>query len=829
MLKKETFIPLSSILAIAFLFGMITGAYSQDGPAETLFIKGEYVKCVSLCEEGLESGFVPRLAALELRALLEIGKYEDANVKAVSFWRTSRYDPELVLAVAEVFRATGGKENAKGVVEMLRNGAPDPPWDSGSAAITAYAELAMISGTDGKEVLTELLEPAKEFDPKERDVYISIARLGLKHHDMELAAENFRAGLKLFPGDAEFLLGMELAGVSLPDTEYDEENGIIGYADLALKANPNFPEALLYKANQLTGSKDFEAAGKMLTRLFAVNPSHPQGHGLAAAISLVNEDVAAAEASLKRALDFWPDNPDVWSIVGETLAGQYRFAEGLVYLRKAAAASPDSPGILFELGSNQLRFGELEEGWRNVARAQELDPYHVAAFNLIALRDKIAAYPVLEKSDVMLRMSPEDMAVFGQRAMDLAVRSKETLAEKYRMELTQPVMVEMLPAQEDFAIRTFGLPGGESFLGVCFGPLITMTSPRGKLGRANWESVLWHEMAHTVTLDMTRHRIPRWLSEGISVYEERQAREGWGQGMTSDFRARLLEDELAPIEALDKLFAGRDIMLGYYQSSLVVEFIIDRFKIEGMRRILNDLSGGISLEKALTSHTLPLSELNSEFKNFARALAGAYGPGLDWSPISDTEYKEYRDDPEKWVAANPKRYTTTMMLAAKFLEEGNWTEAKILAEGIIREVPDNREEYNPYEVLAAAHKGLGDARGERAALLKLYSLDANRSEAAARLLKIEGSDARDADRLLEINPFQDQAYRNLAKANASPEDYGSLLALEPRDASRLHYELAVILKETDPETAIRHTLQALEDNPRFKLALDLLVTLKKAK
>ncbi len=118
------------------------------------------------------------------------------------------------MEVAKVFQATGGTENAKGVVELLLNGLPEPPWKDGTAAVVAYAELAVLAGADGRRVLTELLEPAKEADPKNRGTYLVIARLGLKHHDMELAAENFRAGLKLFPGDAEFLFGLELGGSS---------------------------------------------------------------------------------------------------------------------------------------------------------------------------------------------------------------------------------------------------------------------------------------------------------------------------------------------------------------------------------------------------------------------------------------------------------------------------------------------------------------------------------------------------------------------------------------------------------------------------------------
>ena len=43
-----------------------------------------------------------------------------------------------------------------------------------------------------------------------------------------------------------------------------------------------------------------------------------------------------------------------------------------------------------------------------------------------------------------------------------------------------------------------------------------------------WESVLWHEFCHVVTLKMTKNKMPRWLSEGISVYEERQVDPAWG-------------------------------------------------------------------------------------------------------------------------------------------------------------------------------------------------------------------------------------------------------------------------------------------------------------
>ncbi len=41
----------------------------------------------------------------------------------------------------------------------------------------------------------------------------------------------------------------------------------------------------------------------------------------------------------------------------------------------------------------------------------------------------------------------------------------------------QPVIVEIFPQHKEFAVRTFGLPGADGLLGVCFGRVITANSP----------------------------------------------------------------------------------------------------------------------------------------------------------------------------------------------------------------------------------------------------------------------------------------------------------------------------------------------------------------
>ena len=73
----------------------------------------------------------------------------------------------------------------------------------------------------------------------------------------------------------------------------------------------------------------------------------------------------------------------------------------------------------------------------------------------------------------------------------------------------------MFPKHDDFAVRTVGLPGMIGALGACFGRVVTLDSPKARPpGDFNWAPTLWHELAHVITLQLSKQRVPRWLTEG---------------------------------------------------------------------------------------------------------------------------------------------------------------------------------------------------------------------------------------------------------------------------------------------------------------------------
>ncbi len=58
---------------------------------------------------------------------------------------------------------------------------------------------------------------------------------------------------------------------------------------------------------------------------------------------------------------------------------------------------------------------------------------------------------------------------------------------------------------------------------------------------------MWHEFCHVITLNLTHNKMPRWLSEGISVYEESQQDPRWGQQMNPQYRQMILSGQLTPV------------------------------------------------------------------------------------------------------------------------------------------------------------------------------------------------------------------------------------------------------------------------------------------
>jgi tetratricopeptide (TPR) repeat protein len=423
----------------------------------------------------------------------------------------------------------------------------------------------------------------------------------------------------------------------------------------------------------------------------------------------------------------------------------------------------------------------------------------------------------------------------------LLQRARESLCTKYGVQLEKPTVVEIFDQQKDFAIRTFGLPGGAGFLGVCFGNVITANSPAALGGNlANWEATLWHEFCHVVTLNKTNNKMPRWLSEGISVYEERQASSTWGQTMSPRYREMILEGELTPVSELSGAFlnppSGLHLQFAYYESSLVVEFLIEKHGMETLQRLLSDLGVGMPINESLQRYAGSLELLDAEFAEFATKRAESLAPEADWEE-PELPPGAGLEEWQAWLKDHPKSFAGLVTVARLLIEADRFVEAKAPLAELQAIYPEYAGDDNAHALLAQVHRELKETDQERQALEAWASRADSALEAYSRLMELaaEAEDWRavktNALRILAVSPLVRTPHEQLARAaeelgepDVAIAAYRAVLSLSPLDPAETHYRLARLLHaQGDRDQAKRQVLMALEEAPRFRAAHRLLL------
>jgi Tfp pilus assembly protein PilF len=811
--------------------------------AQRNFLDGDYADVIKEATAGVrDTPANIEWPILLIRALLTVGRNGDADVAMREALGREEQSIRLRWLAREVAQANGRPEEAAQRVEEIRRLVAGRTWNYRTPPeLVVFGRAAVMLGADPKDVLEKVFGTAQKSDPKLRDVYLARGELALEKHDFQLAARAFEEGLKQLPDDPDLHSGRARA--------YAGGDRTVAAASLAaaLKRNPRHVPTLLQIADHHIDAEAYEEADKILDQIIVVNPGHPEAWAYRAVLAHLRNDQAGENVARGRALSTWRRNPRVDHLIGAKLSQKYRFAEGAAYQRRARAFDPNYLPAASQLASDLLRLGNEAEGWALAREVHEKDDYDVEAYNLVTLHDTMSKYVALASEDFVVRMHSKEVTVYGPRVLSLLRRAKQSMVEKYGVELAKPTYIEIFADQRDFAVRTFGLPDVAGFLGVCFGRVVTANSPASSSSPTNWESVLWHEFCHVITLQMTRNKMPRWLSEGISVYEEKLADPSWGMQLNPRYRQMIVDGELVPVGKLSAAFLGpktsNHLQFAYLQSSMVVDFIVRRFGQPALRGILTDLREGMEINAALAKNTVPLEQLEKDFEVFAQERAQELAPKLDWEkPDPELLVATAAEDLAAWEKKHPDNYYLLRLRAQRAADEQKWTEAKTALERLVELYPRQKGTEAPHRPLVAALRALGDTAGERKALQRWVQVDDEAPDAYLRLMELAAADkdwatvSRNAERYLAVNPLVASPYRYQAQATAETGDVSSavvawrtLLQLDVPDAPEAHFKLAGLLHgRGENAEAHRHILTALEETPRYREALRLLVDIKRS-
>ena len=412
------------------------------------------------------------------------------------------------------------------------------------------------------------------------------------------------------------------------------------------------------------------------------------------------------------------------------------------------------------------------------------------------------------------------------------------------MTVKGPILIEMFPKHDDFAVRTVGLPGMIGALGACFGRVVTLDSPRARQqpGDFLWEATLWHELGHVITLQMSNQRVPRWLTEGISEWEETQARKDWTRPGDAMFARVLNRGEDIKLKDFNASFQDpKRISLAYYQGRLVVDYMVREFGQASLNRLLRAYGQGLdtdaALKQILNTDLAAMQKgfdqyLEREFGDLKRALVIPEGAELLKTPL---------DGLEKLAKDNPKSAPVHQAYAIALRKAGRLDDAVQEFEKVIALSPTATGNDSPHAQLAEIALEKKDRTRAISELTALMNVDFENLDAAQQLAALlREANVTDAartrpvyERIVALDPFDKDARAALGRIALSRNDaefaareFRTVIALKPIDPAVAHADLAEsYLKAGKRDDAKRQALASLEIAPTYARAQDLLLQL----
>jgi tetratricopeptide (TPR) repeat protein len=624
---------------------------------------------------------------------------------------------------------------------------------------------------------------------------------------------------------------------------FDGQPGADSLLGRALAINPNDVDARVFRAGQLLDLEDYADAQREIDQALRVNPNSVPALAVAAGIRYVQNDQAAFRQLSARAEAASPRNAVFYVQMAEIVGRIRLYSAAADFAQQGVAANPRAWHAYSVLGMNELRLGQIAKGRASLETAFKGDPYDVWTKNTLDLLDTFKNYDEIADGKFQFMIEKDESGILSIYLRQLVAQAYDTFRTRYGYAPPPPIRVEVYRSHADFSVRTVGM-AGLGALGVSFGTTLAFDSPAAKdAGPFNWGSTVWHELAHTFTLGLTDHHVPRWLSEGLSVWEEHQGRPGWGSHVSPGFLTAFTDGKLVPVSRMNDGFMRpaypEQVQFSYYQASLVCDLIARDWGRKALVEMLQHYKSDESTEQVF--HAVLSTDLRSFDARFDAYLKQRFATQL--AAMGD---ESSRVDATLPVAALVKQANDSpgefrvQLLVGEALIRQHATDAAIpIIERARALFPEFTVGHGPYPWLAQAYVAKRDYA--RAAAVLRGIADNDETDYATRLALADvlekSGDLDGAARALEdaiyVNPFEMPVHEHLARLAERLHDNGTdvrerqaVVALHPVDRAGALYALALAQhRGGDDAAARRSVLRSLEEAPNFAPAQELLLAI----
>jgi len=674
-----------------------------------------------------------------------------------------------------------------------------------------YLRAEGLWGVGDFRAANDSFRTAVERNPKNPEYRVRWGRLFLERYQKGDAAKLFEEALELrrdYPG--------ALLGLALVAAETFEARAV-ELAEKALAAEPKLLEARELLARLALEEHNPAKAIQEADKALAMSPEALGAMALRATIDWLDDKPETPW--LERILKVNPVYGEAHATAARFFVLNRRYEEGIQFYRKALALNPRLWEARAQLGLNLMRLGRDQEARPQLELCYDNGYQSDATVNSLRLLDSYANFVFVKTAGGVLKLHKKEAEILQPYFESELARAVETFERKYRMKLEQPVRVEVYPDHEDFAVRTLGMPGLGA-LGVSFGYVVAMDSPSARRpGQYHWASTLWHELSHVFVLTATRHRVPRWFTEGLAVYEETAASPDWGDRLSPEIIRAIRENRLLPVRELDRGFVRpsfpAQVTVSYFQAGRMCSWIAQKWGYEKLLAMIQAFARGRTTPEAIQEVLgLAPAELDRQFRVWLEAETRKTLAGFeDWK----------------------KRMQELAGLA-----KAGRHDAVIRDGAAVRDLyPDYVEAGSAYELLAAAHLARGNKAAAAAELARWAGVGGREPaliKKLAALLEELGRHkeaAQALNRLNAIHPQDEELHRKLGDlllaegdAHGAIREYRAVIALKPLDAAAAHFNLAQACRQAHKlEEAREQVLLALEAAPGYRPAQKMLLEL----
>ena len=742
------------------------------------------------------------------------------------YWRAG-------LELAEVYRLRGDYRRARRLYDVIDGHMRRGGYTTADGlGIGGRAAMRLEKYHEANEAFTTALRLA----PSHTQLLIWHGDLYAATYDEAYAATLYEKAAEVNPKSAEALV--RLAAVT---SGYGMKEELVMQA---LDLVDDYAPALSMQARLQILDGDYEDAVQSAHRAVDRNAGLVDAWGhLAAAYYLTGNEAGFTEAeSTVAAKTALPS--EFYRVISEDLALRFRYPDAMRMAQRAVNADPMNAASNATLGTALMRMGQYGSARRHFERSYERDAFNLYAANTISLLDELDAFVRLESDHFELLIDADEDQTLGPAILREAERALAVMGTRYPYQPARKILIEAYSDPDDFAVRVAGVPH-IGLLGVCFGDVIAINTPKAQGGRSyNWARTLWHEIAHTLAIGTSRFRVPRWLTEGLSVYEEQYASQAWKRDMELQFLTAFDQDRLHPLSSIDRGFTRptypAQVMMSYYHGYRIIDYIVEEYGFDTIIEILRGLGRGTSVEASIEDVLgVPLSTLDRalerHFQDVRKDLADVM---QDWPDMLAEEV--HGGNLSDFLAQSGKEsFYDRLTQGESALSAGDFDAAETHYKAALALYDDYTGPGNPYQGLTAVYRAQGRNDELMATLTDYlatypYGPDLARELAALHLLRGESDESlkylersrRVAPYALDVLEQMAELYTSSAQHQKAAEMRRAILEVGPVNRAEAHFALAESLYRLSAvEEAKRAVLQSLEIAPGYRDAQRLLLRL----